>query len=331
MLADLPIELEAFINSEICGFREDNMREWVAAIVGENMATGVMLVLVTLAIVIAFVILLAVFRGFTGGRGIRGGGRSRQARLAVMDAAVVDSKRRLVLVRRDDVEHLVMIGGPVDVVVEQNIRRNPQGKPAAARPQMRPVPKQAKAPPPAPVKAAPAAPARMAPAAPAKSAPAARQATPPVQQPAAAPVRQATPPAAPAVPAAPVQKPAPAAPENKLHGTISRAAVSAASVTAATAKAASTAGSTPQVEPQAAPVPRRAAAAPAPTISTAPQPVKSVPPETTAKNQLESFEDVLAMDKGKTLVPDADTTSNTLASEMDELLSEITGGTKPKT
>ena len=39
-------------------------------------------------------------------------------RLEVMDHASVDGRRRLVLVRRDDVEHLIMIGGPVDVVVE---------------------------------------------------------------------------------------------------------------------------------------------------------------------------------------------------------------------
>ncbi len=42
-------------------------------------------------------------------------------RLAVVDAANVDNSRRLVLVRRDDVEHLVMIGGSTDVLIESNI------------------------------------------------------------------------------------------------------------------------------------------------------------------------------------------------------------------
>jgi hypothetical protein len=50
------------------------------------------------------------------------GGRGRKARLAVMDAAPVDNHRRLVLVRRDDVEHLLMIGDAGDIVIEQNIR-----------------------------------------------------------------------------------------------------------------------------------------------------------------------------------------------------------------
>jgi len=35
----------------------------------------------------------------------------------------VDGRRRLVLVRRDNVEHLLMIGGPSDIVVEPNIVR----------------------------------------------------------------------------------------------------------------------------------------------------------------------------------------------------------------
>jgi flagellar protein FliO/FliZ len=49
--------------------------------------------------------------------------RGRQPRLAVVDYASVDGRRRLILVRRDNVEHLMMIGGPTDVVVEPNIVR----------------------------------------------------------------------------------------------------------------------------------------------------------------------------------------------------------------
>jgi flagellar protein FliO/FliZ len=45
-------------------------------------------------------------------------------RLDVVDQANVDGRRRLVLVRRDEVEHLIMTGGPVDVVIETNIESN---------------------------------------------------------------------------------------------------------------------------------------------------------------------------------------------------------------
>jgi hypothetical protein len=61
--------------------------------------------------------------------------RGRMPRLAVIDAAAVDGRRRLVLVRRDNVEHLLMIGGPSDIVVEPNIVRAMPGRDQmAARP-----------------------------------------------------------------------------------------------------------------------------------------------------------------------------------------------------
>jgi flagellar protein FliO/FliZ len=56
--------------------------------------------------------------------------RGRQPRLAVIDSAAVDGRRKLVIIRRDNVEHLLMIGGPSDVVVETNIVR---GAAVAAR------------------------------------------------------------------------------------------------------------------------------------------------------------------------------------------------------
>jgi flagellar protein FliO/FliZ len=43
-------------------------------------------------------------------------------RIYVIEQANVDGRRRLLLIRRDDVEHLIMTGGPVDVVIETNIK-----------------------------------------------------------------------------------------------------------------------------------------------------------------------------------------------------------------
>lgn len=64
------------------------------------------------------------------------GGRNRQPRLQVLDAAAVDARRRLVLVRRDDVEHLIMIGGPSDIVIESRILPAAAEQPdSASRPQ----------------------------------------------------------------------------------------------------------------------------------------------------------------------------------------------------
>ncbi|MGE5504172.1 MAG: FliO/MopB family protein [Actinomycetota bacterium] len=42
-------------------------------------------------------------------------------RLSLVEAMAVDGKRRLVLVRRDDREHLLLLGGASDLVVERDI------------------------------------------------------------------------------------------------------------------------------------------------------------------------------------------------------------------
>ena len=79
--------------------------------------------------VIAFVFVLLLIgaaawlvRRF-GSTRIDAAARGRQPRLAVIDSAAVDGRRKLVIIRRDNVEHLLMIGGPSDVVVETNIVR----------------------------------------------------------------------------------------------------------------------------------------------------------------------------------------------------------------
>jgi hypothetical protein len=78
---------------------------------------------------IAFLVVLALI-GLTawlvrrfGANRLGSTARGRQPRLAVIDAATVDGRRRLVLIRRDNIEHLLMIGGPTDLVVEPNIVR----------------------------------------------------------------------------------------------------------------------------------------------------------------------------------------------------------------
>ncbi len=45
----------------------------------------------------------------------------RQRRLGVVESTSIDGRRRLLLVRRDNVEHLIMTGGPVDMLVESGI------------------------------------------------------------------------------------------------------------------------------------------------------------------------------------------------------------------
>jgi flagellar biogenesis protein FliO len=83
-----------------------------------------------LRVIIVFLLVLGLIgattwavRRFGGGRLGVATNRGRQPRLAVIDAAPVDTRRRLILIRRDNIEHLLMIGGPTDIVVEANIVR----------------------------------------------------------------------------------------------------------------------------------------------------------------------------------------------------------------
>ncbi|MCO5729978.1 flagellar biosynthetic protein FliO [Rhizobium sp. SSA_523] len=75
---------------------------------------------VGLGLVCLFVVLM-LLRRRRGPAPFLRGGKNRQPRLQVLDAAAVDARRRIVLIRRDEVEHLVMIGGPTDVVIESGI------------------------------------------------------------------------------------------------------------------------------------------------------------------------------------------------------------------
>lgn len=92
-------------------------------------------IVVSILIVLALIGVVAwLVRRFAGNNIGSGGNRGRMPRLAVIDAAAVDGRRRLVLVRRDNIEHLIMIGGPTDLVVEPNIMRNtPQRDQAPSR------------------------------------------------------------------------------------------------------------------------------------------------------------------------------------------------------
>lgn len=58
-----------------------------------------------------------------GGLGSLTRGRRGPRRLEVVEVQAIDPRRRLVLVRRDDKEHLILIGGPNDLMMESDITR----------------------------------------------------------------------------------------------------------------------------------------------------------------------------------------------------------------
>ncbi|MBO0734569.1 MAG: flagellar biosynthetic protein FliO, partial [Methylocapsa sp.] len=59
--------------------------------------------------------------------------KPRPARLGIVDVFDVGPRRQLVIVRRDNVEHLLMIGGPNDVVIESQFMRADNREPRFSR------------------------------------------------------------------------------------------------------------------------------------------------------------------------------------------------------
>ena len=209
------------------------MTGFFESMVGPSLAQPVMWLFAVILIAILLYVFSRIARSFGGGTFVAGG-RNRRQRLAVLDAAAVDGRRRLILVRRDDVEHLLLIGGPTDVVIEQNIKpdqEDAEESPIAMAP-VQPVrqPPASReptdAPEPLPVRPRPQAPSRPTP--PVAVAPqrdpvpprptVTPQVSPPSRGPAAqqpyVPARRAEPAVPPARPA-PAASPAPAIPMNE--------------------------------------------------------------------------------------------------------------------
>jgi Flagellar biosynthesis protein, FliO len=83
--------------------------------------------LVVLALLILGTLIYRMFNQRVRGR--------RGARLGISEYHELDKTRRLVLVRRDDIEHLILIGGGQEFVIESGIETGLNSRPQAS-PQM---------------------------------------------------------------------------------------------------------------------------------------------------------------------------------------------------
>ena len=119
--------------------------------------------LLALGIVVVLIVLGAWALKFIGGLS---GGAAKGAprkRLTVVDRLALDNRRQILIIRRDNVEHVLLTGGPSDVIVEAGIPVEP-ARPQARRPAPRaPAPTAEAAQPNAEIdEAAPEAPQRVA-------------------------------------------------------------------------------------------------------------------------------------------------------------------------
>lgn len=83
--------------------------------------------LVVLGLILAAAWLYRKLAGTGGGRPLLGGGRTR--RLSVSESLPLDASRRLLLIRRDDTEHLILVGQDRAMVVETGIPAPPPAEP----------------------------------------------------------------------------------------------------------------------------------------------------------------------------------------------------------
>ncbi len=269
------------------------MQAWLESVAGPDYAPALMWTVVALIVLLVLLIVIRIVRGFTFGTFVAGG-RNRKARLAVMDATAVDSHRRLVLVRRDDVEHLILIGGPSDVVVEQNIRLLPPARKPADE---MPVVAQAPAAPSQPVVERPRAP---------RPEPIVR-AAPPRQQP-------------PAPQAAPAPDPVPVAPAPEPRFS---------SLSATPASVATPVPQAPQPSPSPAPAPTPTVQTLRPVVA---EPLADAAPYQTqsARADADALDDALLEELQVTLDhdqrrPTASSPEVSLDDEMSKLLGDLSG------
>lgn len=77
---------------------------------------------ITTLLIAIFGLVLKRFKAIS--RSLNGSGvKNRRPRLGVVDTFSIDRQRQLVIVRRDNIEHLIMIGGTSDLLIESNIVR----------------------------------------------------------------------------------------------------------------------------------------------------------------------------------------------------------------
>jgi cytoskeletal protein RodZ len=114
--------------------------EWLNNLTGGENGSAINLLIITLAIFLLVIIIGWIFRKLSGSAAKKAM-RSRVPRLSITDTTKIDEKRWLVMVRRDNIEHLILIGGSNDVVVETNIVRAkvPQNPAVAAQTQTQAV------------------------------------------------------------------------------------------------------------------------------------------------------------------------------------------------
>jgi len=73
------------------------------------------------------------------------GGRAAQKRLEIVETLMLDPKRRLLIIRRDDQQHLIVLGTESEMVVEQGFTAPASSGVETAVPASKPAPEEMRA------------------------------------------------------------------------------------------------------------------------------------------------------------------------------------------
>ncbi|AQX19848.1 flagellar biosynthetic protein FliO [Bartonella sp. WD16.2] len=96
------------------------MNIWLSNYIGTSAANIITSLVFLIIIIAAIVVVITLLRYLNKGR-FNFNRKKHPLRLIISDIIAIDRTRRLVLIRRDDVEHLILIGGATDTVIESNI------------------------------------------------------------------------------------------------------------------------------------------------------------------------------------------------------------------
>ena len=94
------------------------MFNWLSEISGFEVSTIQYIIVISAILLVAYVLLTIRGRSFIP---IVNRTRKRGRRLQVKEYIKVDAQRSLVLVQRDNVEHLLLVGGNTDILIEKSI------------------------------------------------------------------------------------------------------------------------------------------------------------------------------------------------------------------
>ena len=96
---------------------------------GDPSELSIMRVILAFSVVLTLVAILGWFLKYIHTKGFSlTSCKNGQSRLRIMEALAIDSKRRAVILRCDEKEHLLLLGASEDLLIAKNINKNFNGK-----------------------------------------------------------------------------------------------------------------------------------------------------------------------------------------------------------